>query len=297
MNSGGKIFTFGSYRLGVHAPNTDIDALCVAPRHIDRDNHFFKILAETLRHHPQVKNLNPVRMAYVPRIGMEFEGVEIDLVFARIESKEVGEDLENLLDDNVLKNCDDESVRSLNGSRVADIILKIVPDVEKFRTTLRCIKLWAKSRGIYSNVLGYFGGVSWMILVAKICVLCPYLEPNKLLYNFFLYYSKWEWDHKNPIILVPVPNEPKYGISPELLYRENPSHIMPILTPAYPCMNSTHNVSWSTKSAMLTEFEKALKITESLLKRDEHGHKLYPSLSWKRLFKKFNFFGAYYHFI
>ncbi len=45
---------------------------------------------------------------------------------------------------------------------------------------------------------------------------------------------------------------------------------MPILTPAYPSMNSTYNVSISTKQAMLTEFAKALKITESLLKRDEN---------------------------
>ena len=37
---GGKIFEFGSYRLDVHSPGTDIDALCVAPKDIDRDLHF-----------------------------------------------------------------------------------------------------------------------------------------------------------------------------------------------------------------------------------------------------------------
>jgi poly(A) polymerase len=72
---------------------------------------------------------------------------------------------------------------------------------------------------------------------------------------------------------------------------------MPVLTPAYPCMNSTHNVSVSTKEAMLNEFEKAYRIADAIIKRDETGKRVYPELSWKRLFKKFNFFGAYQHYI
>lgn len=268
-HSGGKIFTFGSYRLGVHSHSTDIDALVVAPRHVDREKHFFGTLVDILSTHPLVKHLNSVPEAFVPRIGMEFDGIEIDLVFARVASSEVGDDLENLLNDNILKNCDPKCVRSLNGSRVADILLRLVPNQETFRITLRCIKLWAKSRGIYSNVLGYFGGVAWMILVARICMSWPHQLPNKLLHYFFFYYSKWEWNYASPIFLVEVPSELKYGITADQIYQENRKNLMPILTPAYPSMNSTHNVSESTKMAILTELEKGLKITEALLKRNK----------------------------
>ncbi len=48
---------------------------------------------------------------------------------------------------------------------------------------------------------------------------------------------------------------------------------------------------------MLTEFEKGLKITEAILAKDANGFKLYPDLTWKRLFKRFNFFSAYQHFM
>ena len=67
---------------------------------------------------------------------------------------------------------------------------------------------------------------------------------------------------------------------------------MPIITPAFPSMNSTYNVTHTTKNVMLTEFEKAAMITNELIK-----NKGTSSITWKRLFKKFPFFRAYEHFI
>lgn len=46
--AGGKILTFGSYRLGVHAPWSDIDALCVVPKHVSRED-FFDVFEGMLR--------------------------------------------------------------------------------------------------------------------------------------------------------------------------------------------------------------------------------------------------------
>ena len=44
-----------------------------------------------------------------------------------------------------------------------------MPDVTRFRILLRLVKAWAKSQGLYGNMVGFLGGVSWAILVAKVC--------------------------------------------------------------------------------------------------------------------------------
>lgn len=177
---GGQIFPFGSYRLDVHTPTTDIDALVVAPRDIDRDDHFFGVLPEILQANKEqnkgVEKIVLVREAFVPCIKMIYDKVDIDLLFARIEWKEVGDDIKNLRDDTFLRNCSEKCIKSLNGRRVTDAIMEHIPNLENFKLTLRCVKLWAKNRGIYSNVMGYLGGVAWAILVAYICKMNPKLE-------------------------------------------------------------------------------------------------------------------------
>lgn len=87
--------------------------------------------------------LQAIPDAFVPVIKLTFDGIEVDLLFARLALPSIPEDLE-LNDSMLLKNLDQRCVRSLNGCRVTDEILRSVPDKDNFRITLRTIKLWAK---------------------------------------------------------------------------------------------------------------------------------------------------------
>ncbi len=44
-------------------------------------------------------------------------------------------------------------------------------------------------------MLGYLGGVSWAMLVARVCQLYPNAAPSSLVQKFFLVFSKWKWSH------------------------------------------------------------------------------------------------------
>ncbi|KAK6125116.1 hypothetical protein DH2020_041129 [Rehmannia glutinosa] len=205
------IFTFGSYRLGVHGPGADIDTLCIGPSYVSRE----------------------------------------DL------------DISNI---SVLHNIDEPTVRSLNGCRVADQILKLVPNVE---------------------VMGFLGGVNWAILVARLCQFYPKANPSMLVSRFFRVYTMWRWP--NPVMLCEIEDD-ELGFSvwdP----RKNPwdrNHLMPIITPAYPCMNSSYNVSASTLRVMMEQFEFGRKICEDIELNNLH---------WSALFEPYSFFESYKNYL
>src|ERR1700761_5418019 len=129
--AGGKIFTFGSYRLGVHGPGSDIDTLCVVPKHVSRDDFFdtfepmlrdFEGCTEVAVCQPldRMKRFTPTQAfqgvpeAYVPIIKVKVSGIPLDLLMARLLLPQISEDM-TLKDDNLLKNLDERCIRSLNG--------------------------------------------------------------------------------------------------------------------------------------------------------------------------------------
>ncbi|XP_046401214.1 poly(A) polymerase type 3 isoform X2 [Ischnura elegans] len=284
-NVGGKIYTFGSYRLGVHHKRADIDALCVAPRHIDRVDYFTSFF-ELLKQQEEVSDLRAVEEAFVPVIKMKFDGIEIDMLFARLALKEIPDTMD-LKDDILLKNLDQKCVRSLNGCRVTDEILRLVPNIENFRLTLRAIKLWAKRHGIYSNALGYLGGVSWAMLVARTCQLYPNAVAATLVHKFFLVFSQWKWPQ--PVLLKQPDNvNLSYPVWDPRVNVADRYHLMPIITPAYPQQNSTFNVSLSTRTIMQEEFKQGLLITDEIMM---------GRATWDKLFEPPNFFSKYRHYL
>lgn len=207
-SAGGKIFTFGSFRLGVFGPGSDIDTLVVAPKHVSREDFFkyFPDLLVEMAPAGAIEELKPVVDSFVPIIKFEYSGISIDLIFSRLAVlSQVPQNL-SLQDSSLLRGLDETDLRSLNGTRVTDAILDLVPEKTIFRTALRGIKLWAQRRAIYANIMGFPGGVAWAMLVARVCQLYPRATSSTIILKFFRIMEKWQWPM--PVLLKPIESGP-----------------------------------------------------------------------------------------
>lgn len=112
-----------------------------------------------------------------------YKDTDIDISFCQLPTETVPRDIEKVITKDLVDSIeDDKSKTSILGRKNNLMILELTgKQVENFKETLRVVKVWAKNRAISSNGMGYLGGISWAILVAKICQVFPNHKPMKLL--------------------------------------------------------------------------------------------------------------------
>ena len=317
--AGGQLFTSGSYRLDIQEPGADIDTILVTPSYCDKSDFFGSgylppnydgemdlthvrdpdSLAERIRRHPDVTNFVPVENAAVPILTFDWEGVNIDLLFACLNRASVDESFD-IDQDSVLDGVDSATEKSLNGPRVTNLIAALVsgtPERYKtFLTVVRCVRKWAKARGLYSNKSGYWGGVNINIGVAFVLQLYPNNCPATLLRKFFLVFKTWKFP--KPIMLT-TPHDAQLGLTVwNEMHVKNMRQVAPMITPAYPAMNSTLSISRRTLQIMNEEMNRAFNILNTLWKE----HDKFPDRDplgdeFGELFQPSDFFIAYPHYL
>ena len=281
-----KVLTFGSFRLGIIRPTSDIDTLVLIPSSVSRDRFFTEFITTILPLDPDVTECLPVTDARVPIAKVKFRGVYLDILVASVPAETIHSDMESV-DESLIFHVDEKCMKSMNGIRVADKILKLVPNPRTFREAARMIKYWAQVRCIYSNSVGYFGGVSWSMAVARVCQLYPHFSAKQIVERFFYTYSGWPWDEHKPIVLC-QPADVK--IPPALIRQQGPSvfsqfkdwnpqkypsdrfQVMPVITPIFPSHNTTYNVTDSQKKVIVDELKRGKEIIQLMqLSNNEIG--------------------------
>lgn len=62
----------------------------------------------------------------------------------------------------------------------------------------------------YILLKGYFGGITWAILTARVCQLYPNQTASVIVARFFKIYSRWHWP--NPVLLTTIHQPTNTGL-------------------------------------------------------------------------------------
>jgi len=278
------VFVSGSYRLGVHTPDADVDVVLVLPSVCARATHIFgasspSALECVLRHDARVSSVVAVPGARVPLLGFTLAGCEFDVLTVIAPRVRTAVSREAVLHDLLLLNgMDTASIISLNGARVTEYLCAaMAPCFRVFAAALTWLRTWAQRRRVYCNRAGFFGGVNLALLVARACqeALCDEscarppaaeLTPNAVLARLFRTCARWKWDVHHPYALRDAAVTP----CPMWLHAAEwtaataaPHECMVVLTPCHPRMNSTFSMSTYTLGVVVSEFRRVCAMLQA----------------------------------
>ncbi|XP_038723185.1 nuclear poly(A) polymerase 3 isoform X2 [Tripterygium wilfordii] len=239
---------------------------------------FFIVLCNMLKDSPEVSEIHCVRDAKAPLMRFKFDGIPVDLPYAQLKVLSVPEDVD-VLNPFFLRDMDEASWKSLSGVCANKCILQLLPDVESFQSLLRCVKLWAKRRGVYGNLHGFLGAVHLAILAAFVCQSHPGASLSALVSEFFKTFAFWPWP--TPVVL-------QDGISPVPGDASEIRSFMPIQLPCTPYEYCHSNITKSTFYKIRAEFLRAHNLTRDLLRL---------GFDWSGIFEPFPYSKKYTQFV
>lgn len=273
----GKLLPYGSYKLDTYGPTSDIDILLAAPKFVKK-KYIFSKLYSRLEKCREIENLRKIESAYVPIMKFTMYGIKIDFTYSILNKDTIEEDID-LEDDTILDGMNPASIISLNGVRTNNMILNFVHDKYiLFQSVVKLLKIWALRRYISGNVFGYLGGINIAIIAAHACQNTHETTPDLVLLECFLELSQWDWPHPLKI------NSIKKGHLKAWSSQANSDDVMPIITPAYPAINSMRNATKSSLHRMKREFNRAYKYTDKIVNGE---------LAWSSLLAPPHFFSDY----
>ncbi|KAK8365604.1 hypothetical protein V6Z12_A02G067000 [Gossypium hirsutum] len=230
-----------------------------------------------LKSRPEVSEIHCVKDAKVPLMRSEFDGISIDLPFVQLKVLAVPENLD-ILNPVFLRDIDETGWKSLSGVLANTRICRLVPDLEKFQSMLRCVKFWAKRRGVYGNLNGFLGGIHLAILAAFVCQCDPHAGLSALILHFFKTFAFWPWPR--PVELQDGTLHPTLNPTETRLY-------MPIRLPFSPYEYCHSNITKSTFYKIRTEFLRGHNLTKDLLKFDFDWHNVLEPFPYTKKYARF----------
>eukprot|EP00391_Amoebophrya_sp_Ameob2_P011657 CAMPEP_0178996322 /NCGR_PEP_ID=MMETSP0795-20121207/8309_1 /TAXON_ID=88552 /ORGANISM="Amoebophrya sp., Strain Ameob2" /LENGTH=771 /DNA_ID=CAMNT_0020688709 /DNA_START=474 /DNA_END=2789 /DNA_ORIENTATION=+ len=301
---------------------SDIDLVCLVPRlpllkaeeaqYAEAPNpvraKWVVEFGEILRKDPRTEDYVSIDSAANPTLCCKWKGVDLDIMVCCLprrrsveadfmEVSAAGDNAALFCDDSVLAELDDASQRSMNGVRVARLLLSdrtLIPDVSVFKTVLRFVKAWAKARAIYNNISGYFGGITWALCVAKVVMERPLeRDPEKLVAAFFEYFNEFDFDKNAVLLRAPQtiaecldPLAKQHIVTESVWTTKKETEVMAVVTPCFPAMNSCHNVNHMTATIIEAQFLRARGIVQ-------RGASDPAGIEWQKFFEPLPFFEDY----
>eukprot|EP00930_Biecheleria_cincta_P046717 TRINITY_DN32254_c0_g1_i1.p1 TRINITY_DN32254_c0_g1~~TRINITY_DN32254_c0_g1_i1.p1 ORF type:complete len:536 (-),score=83.82 TRINITY_DN32254_c0_g1_i1:118-1725(-) len=285
-SSEGELLLLGAHHLGVEAPDAATSAHPAADEALDlvyvttsaiQVDELVTRIGGLLTGLSSIKTMSPAAPdGFLSAPGLEFclEGYPVKLLV----SKQVA-DIPRLSKNS---SAIPYEIAGLIARQVTESILESVPDQGLFRQLLRCVRHWAKRRGIYGQAqeFGYMGGIGWAVCCARVCQVEQSTQLSQLMNAFFSMYSNWDFTcpiqlfQGDPSLPTTIPARHEEG---KMIVR------MPVGD-----LNATPNVTPNCLKVIRKELRRAADISGMVLKGSE---------SWTRLLSKASFFTSHRHYL